>query len=114
AVGRRFRMANDPASWIDVIGIVADTGTGRFDDDVLDPIAPPFYRPSAQSGALSTTVMARTSGDADSLVAAMQRELRAIDVTLPVITATTMVRRLAASQEAPRGVATLLAVLAGL
>ena len=26
-----------------MIGVVRDTGTGDFDDDVLDPIAPPFY-----------------------------------------------------------------------
>ena len=44
AVGRRFRLQNDPNSWTEVIGVVRDTGTGDFDDDVLDPIAPPFYR----------------------------------------------------------------------
>ena len=43
AVGRRFRLQNDPNSWTEVIGVVRDTGTGDFDDDVLDPIAPPFY-----------------------------------------------------------------------
>mgnify|MGYP006202758207 CR=1 FL=1 len=39
---------------------------------------------------MPTTVLARTSGNAASLVAAMQRELRILDVTLPVITAMTM------------------------
>jgi hypothetical protein len=43
AVGRRFRLANDPDSWTEVIGVVRDTGTGSFTNDVLDPIAPPFY-----------------------------------------------------------------------
>ena len=38
AVGRRFRTQNDPNSWTEVIGVVRDTGTGDFDDDVLDPI----------------------------------------------------------------------------
>jgi predicted permease len=114
AVGRRFRPTNDPASWTEVIGIVRDTGTGDFADDVLDPIAPPFYVPYTQSGSLPTTVIARTSGDAAGLVAAMQRELRAIDVTLPVMTAMTMARHLESSQAAPKGIATLLAVLGGL
>jgi ABC-type antimicrobial peptide transport system permease subunit len=41
----------------------------------------------------------------------MQRELRAVDPTLPVITATTLARQLENSQAAPKGVATLLAVL---
>jgi ABC-type antimicrobial peptide transport system permease subunit len=114
AVGRRFRLENDPKSWTEVIGVVRDTGTGRFDDDVLDPIAPPFYRSYTQSGALPTTVIARSSGYAAALLAAMQRELRAVDVTLPVITAKTMAQSLEESQVAPKAVATLLGVLGGL
>ncbi len=114
AVGRRFRSQNDPNSWTEVIGVVRDTGTGNFGDDVLDPIAPPFYSSYTQSGALPTTVIARTSGDAAALVAAMQRELRAVDVTLPVMTAKTMAQDLEESQAAPKAVATFLGVLGGL
>jgi predicted permease len=114
AVGRRFRLANDPTSWTDVIGVVPDTGTGSLANDVLDPIAPPFYSSYTQSGALPTTVIARTWGDAAALVAAMQRELRAVDVTLPVITAKTMAQHLEGSQAAPNKVATLLGLLGGL
>ena len=44
----------------------------------------------------------------------MQRELRAVDVTLPVITAKTMAQSLEESQVAPKAVATLLGVLGGL
>ena len=110
AVGRRFRLPNDPNSWTEVIGVVRDTGTGDFADDVLDPIAPPFYRSHTQSGA-PTTVIARTSSDAAALVVAMQRELRATDVTLPVMTAKTMAQALEGSQAAPKGVAALLGIL---
>jgi predicted permease len=114
AVGRRFRLENDPDSWTEVIGVVRDTGTGNFADDVVDPIAPPYYRSYTQSGALPTTVVARTSGDAAALVAAMQRELRAMNVTLPVMTAKTMAQALEESQTAPRAIATLLGMLGGL
>jgi len=114
AVGRRFRWKNDPNSWTEVIGVVRDTGTGDFEDDVLDPIAPPYYRSYTQSGAPPTTIMARTSGNAAALVAAMQRELRAVDVTLPVITARTMAQTLENSQAAPKAVAAFLGVLGGL
>ena len=42
AVGRRFRIENEPNSWTEVIGVVRDTGTGNFSaDDVLDPTAVP-------------------------------------------------------------------------
>jgi predicted permease len=114
AVGRRFRLANDPSSWTEVIGVVRDTGTGDFNDDVLDPISPPYYMSWAQSGALPTTVLARTSGSAAALVAAMQRELRAVDVTLPVITARTMAQAIADAQAVPAAGAALMGSLGGL
>ena len=44
----------------------------------------------------------------------MQRELRAVDVTLPVITAQTMAQDLERSQAAPKVVATFLGALGGL
>jgi predicted permease len=114
AVGRRFRLQVDPNSWTEVIGVVRDTGTGNFEDDILDPIGPTYYRSYTQSGAQPTTVIARTTRDAGSLVAAMQRELRAVDISLPVITAKTMAQKLEESQAAPAMAATFLAVLAGL
>jgi predicted permease len=114
AVGRRFRLQNDPSSWTEVIGVVRDPGTGDFDDDVVDPIAPPYYRSYTQSGEPPTTIIARTSRDAAALVAAMQRELRTLDVTLPVVTASTMAHKLEQSQAAPKAVATFLGALGGL
>jgi ABC-type antimicrobial peptide transport system permease subunit len=107
-------MSNDPDSWTEVIGVVRDTGTGSLDNDVLDPIAPQFYNSYTQSGAPPTTVIARTSRDAAALVGAMQRELRAVDLELPVITAKTMAQHLEGEQAAPNAVATLLGLLGGL
>ena len=111
AVGRRFRLQNDPSSWTEVIGVVRDPGTGDFADDVVDPIAPAYYRSYLQSGAPPTTIIARTSGGAAALIAAMQRELGALGVTLPVVTASTMAHRLEQSQAAPKAVATFLGAL---
>jgi predicted permease len=114
AVGRRFRRASEPDRWMEVIGIARDTAFGDLSDDVIDPGGPPFYTSYTQSGALPTTVIARTSGDAAGLVVAMQRELRDVDITLPVIRAVTMARQLEDKQTAPKAVATLLALLGGL
>jgi predicted permease len=114
AVGRRFRRESDPSSWTEVIGVARDTGTGDLGNDVLDPIAPASYSSYTQSAALPSTVIARTSRGEASLVAAMQREMRAFDITLPVMTATTMAQVLENSQAAPKGVATLFGVLGGL
>jgi predicted permease len=111
AVGRRFRLANDADSWTEVIGVVRDPGTGDITDDVIAPIAPPYFRSYTQSGSQPTTIIARTSRDAAGLVAAMQRELRAVDITLPVITAKTMAQARADSEAGLAAAATLLGVL---
>jgi predicted permease len=115
AVGRRFRNANQPNAWMEVIGVVSDTGARSLSaDDVLARQPLQFYRPYAQSGLVPTTVIARTSGDAAALLGAMQRELRAVDVTLPVITAQTMAQDLERSQAPSKVVATCLGALGGL
>jgi len=114
ASGRRFRMQNDPNSWTEVIGVVRDTGTGDLDNDVLDPAGPMFYTSYTQERALPTTVIARTSGDAAPLVAAMQRELRRVDITLPVMTAQTMAQKLENGRAIPTGIATIFGALGGL
>jgi ABC-type antimicrobial peptide transport system permease subunit len=44
----------------------------------------------------------------------MQRELRGVDSTLPVVTASTMAQKLEQSQTPPKAVATFLGVLGGL
>jgi ABC-type antimicrobial peptide transport system permease subunit len=114
AVGRRFRLESDPSSWTEVIGVVRDTGTGDYGDDVLDPIPPPYYRSHTQTSALPTTILARTSRDTAALLVAMQRELRDFDITLPIMTATTMAQVMEDKQEQPKAVATFLGVLGGL
>ncbi len=115
AVGRRFRNGNQPNSWMEVIGVVRDTGTRSLSpDDVLARQPSQFYRSYTQAGLVPATVIARTSGDAAALLGAMQRELRAVDVTLPVITAQTMAQDLERSQAAPKVVATFLGALGGL
>jgi predicted permease len=110
AVGRRFRIDQDP-NWIEVVGIARDTKTDDLQGDLVDPSPYLFYRSSAQWGRPMNTVVARTSLDAASLLGQMQRELRAVDIGLPVLTARTMAQRLEDSLMAPAAVATFLGVL---
>ncbi len=96
AVGRRFRLATAPGAWMEVVGVARDVGP-----ELLDPLPYAFYVPFAQSDAGPTTIIARSSGDARALLAAMRRELHALDPTLPVVRASTMAQQRA---EASRGV----------
>ncbi len=114
AVGRRFRFEQDTNSWIEVIGVVRDTGTADLSGDLVDPHPQMFYRSFAQSDLSPTTVLARTSIDAAGLVGAMQQELRGVNVALPVVSAKTMARYLEESLVATKAVATFLGALGAL
>jgi predicted permease len=116
AVGRRFRLERDTDvnAWIAVVGVVRDTGTADLTGDLVDPRPQLFYRSFAQWDLPPTTVLARTSLDAADLAGSMQRELRALNPTLPVISAKTMAQFLEASLIAPKTVATFLGALGAL
>jgi predicted permease len=116
AVGRRFRLERDmdPNAWIEVVGVVPDTGTADLETDLIDPTPQLFYRSFAQWDLPPTAVLARTSLDAAGLVGAMQRELRAVNATSPVISAKTMAEYLEESLVAPKAVATFLGGLGAL
>ena len=113
AVGRRFQNRNEPSSWTEVIGVVRDTGPRGGGANVLDS-----QRPLSTAGTCSRLGAddrhCADVGDAAALVGAMQRELRAVDVTLPVMSAQTMAQYRERSQAAPAVVATFLGALAGL
>jgi putative ABC transport system permease protein len=111
AVGRRFRPDSDVNGWMQVVGVVADTGTADRQGDLIDPTPQLFYRCMSQDDGLPTTVVARTSGDASALAGAMQRELRALDGTLPVVAAKTMAQDLEDSLVVSTTVAVVLAGL---
>jgi predicted permease len=113
AVGRRFRIDRDP-NWMEVVGVVRDTGTDDLQGDLLEPSPHLFFRPFAQSGVPPDTIIARTSSGAAPLVAYMQRELLTLDPSLPVFTAMTMAERVERSLGPPRAVATFLGALGAL
>ena len=112
AVGRRFRI--DPQrEWIEVVGVAPDTG-----GDGADPELQAFYYAVEQAtlplGGGDAAIIARTSGDASALVRDLQRELLAIDPSLPVFTARTMKQRVEEEQQGPYAVALSLGALGAL
>jgi len=114
AVGRRFRFEPDTGAWFEVIGVARDTGTADLQGDLVDPTPQLFYRSFTQSDLSPTTVLARTSLHAAGLADAMQREMRALNVALPVISVKTMAQYLEDSLLAPKAVATFLGGLGAL
>jgi predicted permease len=113
-IGRRFRFDADESSWHEVIGVVRDTKTADMGGDLVDPQPYLFYRSYTQVERPPTYLVARSSLGAAGLVGAMQRELRALDLAVPVVSAETMAQSLERSLLPARIAARFLGVLGAL
>jgi hypothetical protein len=80
AVGRRLRAQDDPDSWREVVGVVADIKVAN----VTEPPAPMFYYSTDQFAPLGFTVVARASGDPVLLMEPLRRALGEVRPSLPV------------------------------
>src|SRR5215472_5406381 len=111
ALGKRIVMGgmSDDPKWITIVGIVGDIRHFGLD---IDP-KPEMYVPFAQSGYSTAIYVVRSNQDPQILLAAIRREIQAIDPAVPLAN----VRRfenLIADSVAPRRLSVvLLGVFAG-
>jgi len=116
AIGRRFRLGRDSAAAaaIEVVGIAADTGTADRQGDLVEPRPQLVYRSYLQAGLRPTALIARSALDPSALAGDMQRDLHAVDPTLPVVSAMTMAQYLESSLAAPKVIAAFIGGLGAL
>jgi predicted permease len=79
AVGHKLRFSSGTNS-VEIIGVLANART----DALTDAAEPELYFSFWQSGAFSKHLVLRTQSDPRSLVASVEKELRAIDPTVSV------------------------------
>jgi macrolide transport system ATP-binding/permease protein len=103
AIGKRFKFYRDDRFW-QVIGVARD---GKYNNIGEDP-QPYIYYPVQQTYVGAMNVAVRTSGDSRAVLAAMQREVRAMDPALPILNPQTMTDMIDANLWAPRMEAMLL------
>jgi predicted permease len=84
-LGQRFRMGRD-GEWTEVVGLVAD---GKYLMLGEEP-RPYFYAPFAQKYQTPVTLMIRSAGDPEGLVAPLRRVLHDLDPDLPLFNVKTM------------------------
>jgi predicted permease len=81
AMGRKFRLGDDPSPALEVIGLVGDVHGVSLQAPPNPTVYLPYwsrqYRPEI-------SVVARTGGDPRAIAGAIRREIRAIDPELPV------------------------------
>jgi len=90
-VGRQFRFGDATGSRVTVVGVV---GTARFRDLTTDLTVstsePDIFYSFAQLPDADLSLLVRTSGDQSTVMAAIQREVSAIDPGLPLYRVTRM------------------------
>jgi putative ABC transport system permease protein len=86
AVGKKIWMSGRQRPGTEIVGVVANGRT----DDLTQAATPEIYLSFWQASPFSKHLMVRTVGDARSVTAAVQRELRAVDSTVAVENAKTL------------------------
>jgi hypothetical protein len=113
-VGRRLSVSNGSGSVegsatmteLEVIGVVPDVRTS-----LQEPPGPLVYRPYRQGPAPPSTVLVRAAGHPASFLLPMQRAIRDLDASVPIITATTLSQRVADELGVQRSLVALVGAL---
>src|SRR5262245_32608924 len=104
AIGKRFSTESSSGPWIEVVGIIQDGKYFSLGED-----ATPFiYRNLLPQDGNFLTMVVRTTGEQQSVMAAIRREFQQLDAALPVYNIKTMVEHFALSLFPARVAATLL------
>jgi predicted permease len=80
AVGRRFNFNGPEDPFWEIVGVAAD---GKYNSLGEDP-KPAFYRPLLRDYNTSTALVARISGDPQTAISALRKEVQSLDPGLPL------------------------------
>ncbi|HTI68638.1 MAG TPA: ABC transporter permease [Candidatus Limnocylindria bacterium] len=112
AVGRRIRPGNT-TNWCTIVGVIADVKNGGLERSTGSETYFPSTQPAGSRALRNVSIVLRSRSDVSTLVAAVRRELGAIDSSLPLSQIRTMDQVLAAAQSRPRFLTVLLTLFAG-
>jgi predicted permease len=111
-IGKRVHLSVgwEPTEFAEVVGVVGDVKYKKIEQ----PAEPDVYLPYLQPTEDPAFVIVRTEESPASLVAALRREVLALDRNVPLFDIKTMKERTAAATSRTRFSALLLAIMAGL
>jgi predicted permease len=104
ALGKRFSYAGSAGPWIEVVGVIQD---GKY-FSLNEEATPLVYTNIRTWIGGSLTMVARTTSEPQIAIAAIRREFRQLDATLPLYNVKTMVEHMALPLFPARVAATLL------
>ena len=85
-MGQRLRTDDAVQTWRTVVGVVGDIKYGSLTDDA----SPALYLDERQAPASPLSLVVRTAGDPDGVLAPLSAEVRALDPDLPLFHVATM------------------------
>jgi putative ABC transport system permease protein len=109
-IGRRFRLGDDDAPWLTVVGVSGDHIHQWFSRRNY----PTCYRPYLQDPRSDLTFAVRTSGDPEALAKAARLAVSAIDASQPSYNVWSQRRAMSLSTIGLQYVAAIMAVFGGL
>jgi putative ABC transport system permease protein len=109
AVGKRFHFFGDP-TLREIVGVARNTVVGNIGEEPQ----PLVYLPLPQNYSPAATLLVRTSGRPEALIAAARSQVQSLDTNLALTNVQTIGELLGQGLWAPRMGAALLAVFGGL
>jgi putative ABC transport system permease protein len=108
-IGHRIKFGNESydAPWATIVGIVSDVKYQWAERQIM----PALYEPYTQAARSSSYLVARASGDPNSLVTTARRRIAAIDPDLPIYNVETLEHRMSDSMIGLGYVAVMMGVL---
>jgi predicted permease len=86
AIGRRFNFNGPEDPFWEIIGVAAD---GKY-NTLGEAPKPAFYRPFLRDYNTSATLVARTTGDPQTAIEGLRREVQSLDPSLPLYSVKTL------------------------
>jgi putative ABC transport system permease protein len=106
AINRRISLRGPEGPFVRIVGVAQD---GKYFNIAEEPRSF-VWRPLSQSYSSNAMIVVRTAGKPESMIAAVRREVQALDPTLPVFDVTTLTDHMRLALFPPRVAAAVLGV----
>jgi putative ABC transport system permease protein len=97
AIGKHVKISRSAASWATVIGVVADARTESLKDASVPAVYASVYQQAARNVPKHLAIFLRGELDTAAVAEAVREQVHAVDPTLPVFGARTLIETVAAS-----------------
>jgi predicted permease len=112
ALGKRFKLGVPNAPWVTVVGVVNDVRQMGMDAPVKAEMYFPYRQITSHFWYAPRDLVVRTTSDPLSLVAAVSREIHAVDADQPISNVATM-HELLSEETGPRRLGMILLIVFG-